>query len=200
MTYEVSQSRSTDTIDKLMKAAIDLFSSRGYNATSVRDIAKAMNMSMGGIYNYFPSKESLFFYIFDKTISEAREAVIAASQADLPPMERFKSMLTTHFTYIGTHIKQSKVTFLEEEFFTPENRLKGKQYHQDFLNLYVNEIKKLQEAGYIRQQPATIMAFNVFGVLNWFMRWFRPEGEFSLEQVVQYIVDFIIDGIKGPAC
>ena len=194
----ISKNRSTGTIDKLIRAAVDLLSSRGFKATTVRDIAKAMDMSMAGIYNYFPSKESLFFFIFDKTIREAKEKVFAAAQADLPPMERFRFILTTHFTCIGAHIKESKVTFLEDEHFSPKNKNKSKQYQRAFFHLYVEEIKKLQAEGYISRQPPAILALNIFGVLNWFMRWYHPEGKLSLEQTIEHIVTFIINGVKGP--
>jgi AcrR family transcriptional regulator len=191
--------KPTDTLNKLIEVAIDLFSITGFSGTSVRDIAKKMNMSMGAIYNYFPSKEDLFFFIFEKTVREAKEKVFAVAEMDLlPPMERFKLMLRAHFTAIGTHLKESRITFLEDEYFSPENKMKNREEQKEFMQVYVKEIKMLQDTGCINPStPATILAFNIFATINWFMRWYKPEGSLPLEQVIEHVINFIVYGIKG---
>jgi|WetSurSiteA1Bulk_404760.scaffolds.fasta_scaffold49515_2 TetR/AcrR family transcriptional regulator, cholesterol catabolism regulator len=194
----ILKNKSADTMAKLIKASVDLFSTRGFKATSVRDIAKAMNMSMAGIYNYFPTKEALFFYIFDRTITAAKKRLIAVTDLDLPPIERFRLLLKTHFTAIGTHLKESKLTFLGDEYFTQENRDKSRRYQVEIMALYLKEIDRLKKAGCISlSQPSSILALNIFGMLNWFIRWYRPEGKLSLEQVIDHIINFILKGING---
>lgn len=190
--------KPTDTLNKLIEVAIDLFSITGFSGTSVRDIAKKMNMSMGAIYNYFPSKEDLFFFIFEKTVREAKEKVFAVAEMDLPPMERFKLMLRTHFTAIGTHLKESRITFLEDEYFSPENKMKNREEQKEFMQVYVKEIKILKDTGCINPStPTNILAFNIFATINWFMRWYKPEGSLPLEQVIEHVINFIVYGIKG---
>jgi AcrR family transcriptional regulator len=194
----ILKDKSSDTLAKLIKASVDLFSTRGFKSTSVRDIAKVMNMSMAGIYNYFPTKEALFFFIFDRTINEAREQLIAVTKLDLPPMERFRLLLKTHFTAIGTHLKESKVTFLEDEYFSQENKDRSREYQVEIMGIYLKEIERLKKAGCINpSQPPSILALNIFGMLNWFIRWYRPEGKLSLDQVIDHTINFILNGIKG---
>ena len=190
--------RSSETVAKLIQASVDLFSTRGFHSTSVRDIAKAMKMSMAGIYNYFSTKEELFFFIFDKTVTEARDALIAVTKLDLPPMERFRLLLKTHFTAFAKHPKESRISLLEEEYFSEENKKRSREYQSEFMNLYVKELEALKKAKCISSSvPTSILALNIFGTLNWFGRWYNPNGKLPVEKVIEHNVDFVINGIMG---
>ncbi|WP_213878903.1 TetR/AcrR family transcriptional regulator [Pseudomonas sp. dw_358] len=64
------------TRDKLLDAAIDLFASRGYNACSMREIAKAVNIGAPAIYNYFASKTEILMASLDFVLSTFYGAVL----------------------------------------------------------------------------------------------------------------------------
>lgn len=63
MKQELKSERSRRLI---MDAALDLFSHRGYGATSVRDIAERALLSTGSVYHHFPDKESIYLALFDE--------------------------------------------------------------------------------------------------------------------------------------
>ncbi len=63
MKQELKSERSRRLI---MEAALDLFSHRGYGATSVRDIADRALLSTGSVYHHFPDKESIYRALFDE--------------------------------------------------------------------------------------------------------------------------------------
>jgi len=62
--------RFPDTRDRIEKAAIRLFVAKGVNATSVRDIARAVDISEGALYRHFDSKEQLVWTIFERHYAE----------------------------------------------------------------------------------------------------------------------------------
>ncbi|MEM9291092.1 MAG: TetR/AcrR family transcriptional regulator [Acidobacteriota bacterium] len=59
------QERSKASMDKVLETALELFSSQGFGATSMRQIADGAGMSMGNLYHHFPNKESLFERLLD---------------------------------------------------------------------------------------------------------------------------------------
>lgn len=62
-----------DTKEKIVWEALELFSTRGYGAVSVRDIAKAVGIRESSIYNHFPSKRAIFDGIVDICWAKAEE-------------------------------------------------------------------------------------------------------------------------------
>jgi AcrR family transcriptional regulator len=58
--------RSERSRGQILEAALELFSHRGYGATSVRDVAEAAGLSKGNVYHHFPDKESIFRALLDQ--------------------------------------------------------------------------------------------------------------------------------------
>lgn len=60
------EERSRRSRSQILDAALELFSRRGFRATSVRDIAAEAGVSTGNVYHHFPDKESLFRNLLDR--------------------------------------------------------------------------------------------------------------------------------------
>ena len=66
--------RFTDTRDRIEKAAIQLFVEKGVNETTVRDIARAVDISEGALYRHFVSKDELVWAVFERHYVRVRRA------------------------------------------------------------------------------------------------------------------------------
>jgi hypothetical protein len=53
----------------------------------------------------------------------------------------------------------------------------------------------MQEAGHLRDNNLHVVAFNILGVINWKLRWYRWDGPLTQDQVIKEMVDFIMHGI-----
>jgi AcrR family transcriptional regulator len=87
--------------ERLYGIAIRLIAARGYEATTLRDIASAANVSVGLLYRYFPSKQAIVIALYDELSAE-----YARRTADLPPgswRERFMFALTTSLDVLEPH-------------------------------------------------------------------------------------------------
>jgi AcrR family transcriptional regulator len=186
--------REKETPQKLLDVAMDLFAANGFKGTSIRDIARETGMTISGIYYYFHNKEGLLYAILEKSANNIVEKLRLAVENDLEPLERFKLLLKTHFDLlIGVYMKESKILWIEAEELTRVS----KQYQIEILNIYRQELKKLKELGYIKYNNVTILAFNIFAVINWHLRWYKPEGRLSLAELCEEMVNFVLHGAFG---
>jgi len=69
---------STASTDSILSAAQQLFVERNYGDVSMRDIARAANLTTGGLYHHFPSKEALYLTMLQSDWAEKRKAMLAA--------------------------------------------------------------------------------------------------------------------------
>lgn len=104
------QQRSEETRSKIMESAIKLFSSRGYNASSVDDICKDAGISKGAFYHHFESKQMLFLALLDGWLQFIDNAIEASKDQTVP--ETFMG-ITEAFPYIFKTAGDNLPMFLE---------------------------------------------------------------------------------------
>ncbi len=185
---------------KLVATATELFSSKGYQATSVRDIAAAMGMTVSNIYHYFGSKEGLLRAIMDHYSKVLLDQLREVASRDLNPLDGFRLLLSTHLRVAGTRSRENKIFLLDDERLSPEGREDSRRVQREIMAIYTKKMRELAQVGLLRDEELRVQAFNIFGIINWHMRWYRPQGSLSLEETIEKICDFIMLGmIKRPA-
>ncbi len=183
--------------EKLLMTAIDLFAAKGFRGTSIRDIAQAMGMSISNIYHYFGSKEGLLLAILEESSQRLVDRLKQITRMDMEPLERFKLLLETHIRISEARMNEAKIFSLDEEHLSPEGNKINRQIQREILNIYLGELKTLERLGYIHSRNLTVVAFNIFGTINWLLRWYRTDGALTLEQMCGEIVSFILYGVIG---
>ncbi len=183
------------TREKLLDAAVDLFSSNGFGGTSIRDIARLTGMTVPNIYYHFGSKEGLLVAILERATKQIVDGLgEVVARTDLEPLDRFKLLLKTHFDLlVNVGRKEADILFLEEEHVS---RFR-KPFQIDLMNMYRKELRNLQHLGYVNQKNVTVLAFNIFGVINWHLRWYKPEGKMTLDEIKEEMISFILCGMSG---
>lgn len=92
--------RSNNRLEVLLGSAAELFSTRGYQATTMRDIASKCGMLPGSIYYHYPNKEALLVAVYQEGVRQLTERVQAVLTTSDDPWERLELMLATHIEMI----------------------------------------------------------------------------------------------------
>lgn len=183
--------------ERLLDVATDLFSTKGFKGTSIRDIARAMDMSISNIYHYFGNKDGLMLAILERSSQGVVAALRKVSHRELDPFAKFKLLLKTHIHLCAVHWKESKVFFLDEEHLSPEGVEINRRLQREVFEIYLKRLTRLEETGVIKGRDLKILAFNILGVINWQLHWYRPKGRLSLEAVANEVISFVLYGISG---
>jgi TetR/AcrR family transcriptional regulator, cholesterol catabolism regulator len=183
--------------ERIIRMAISLFAARGFRGTSIRDIASAMNMSISNIYHYFGNKEGLLVAILEDASKRLLERLNQVRSQDLPPIERFRELVKTHIQLSMENNDQGKIFSLDEEHLSPEGEKVNREIQRSILKIYREELGNLQQHGYLRHRSLTVLTFNVLGVINWQLKWYRLDGPLTFDEVANEIVNFILYGVLG---
>jgi AcrR family transcriptional regulator len=193
---KMRDSGSTTTSEKLLDAAVELFAANGFNATTIRNIAKHTGMTIPNIYYHFGNKEGLLIAILERATRQIVDGLREVTSREMDPLERFKLLLRTHYDLlISIGREEANILFLEEEHVS---RFR-KPFQIDLLNIYRKELRELKSLGHVSQENITVLAFTIFGVINWHLRWYKPNGKMTPEQAKDEMVAFIQHGMAGPA-
>ena len=82
--FKTVTAKGEDTRERIYHAALTLFRSRGFDATTMRDIAAAAEMSLGAAYHYFPSKDAIVLAYYDRVSKEHTRRVANEATNDKP--------------------------------------------------------------------------------------------------------------------
>jgi AcrR family transcriptional regulator len=82
--FKTATAKGEETRDRIYNAALKLFRKRGFDATTMRDIATAAGMSLGAAYHYFPSKDAIVLAYYDRVSQEHTRRVSAEATNDKP--------------------------------------------------------------------------------------------------------------------
>src|SRR6476469_8890933 len=81
---------------RMCRTAAQLFRDRGYDATSVSDVARALGLTKAGLYHHFESKEALLFEIMMYGLDRVRDEVIVPVRGIRDPEDRLRQIIVRH--------------------------------------------------------------------------------------------------------
>ncbi|MGP6087931.1 TetR/AcrR family transcriptional regulator [Antarctobacter jejuensis] len=175
-------SHSGITGPRIRDAALRLFAEHGYAAVSMRQIAGAVGLQAGALYNYTPDKQALLFSLMKGHLDDLL-ASWQAREAASDPVAELESFVRFHIAY---HLDRPDLVFiaymelrnLEPQNFAVIERLR---------HAYETELESILQAGRaagvfdIADTKLTTMA--VIAMLTGVTTWYRPGGRLSGTQV-----------------
>ncbi len=190
----VLAAESDRTIDIYVKAA-EIFHEQGFDATSMSNIAAAVELTKAGLYYYIESKEDLLFAIMNYAMERLETMVIEPSRQIADSRQRLENIITRHGRLLTEGNKAITILTDEIEGLKPKHRkeiLDRKRVYFDFVR---ETLEALQATGQLRPVNTTVATFSLFGTLLWLPRWFRPDGPLSSEQVIEEITRIASGGL-----
>jgi TetR/AcrR family transcriptional regulator, cholesterol catabolism regulator len=177
---------------EVMEAALKLFSEKGYERTSMRDLAKATNLTTAGLYYYIQSKDELLNAV-DKALFEQLSLLFERKRWHKDPLERLRSLMEIQ---IRTSVRRrDMVGFAREgkasKGFSEELKARRK-YFVKKLEEFLRKVR--EDAGAKEDIDITLATFVLIGIVNWIPIWYREGGRINEDQLVEGITKFFARG------
>lgn len=191
---------ASDRYGEIVRAATTLFSKKGYEATSVRDIADAVHLKPGSLYAHIRSKEDLLAAIIERVTEEFYDRARPALAADgRTPSERLRAFLAAHLTTIAENLPSATVFLHEWEGLDAERLAANRKKRVEYERLLVDLINEGVRAGEFRAVEPRLTAKAVLSVVNWAYTWYSPAGPLAVEEIADYFFDLLVSGLgAGP--
>lgn len=180
--------------EPLLEAAAELFATKGYAGTSMRDIASAVDMLVGSIYYHFDSKEQILLNVYERGVDSfsagIKTALAGTSAAD--PWVRLEAACVGHLAVLlegGPFTRVGSAEFVQR---VPSDVARELIEHRD---RYESEFERII-ADLPLKQPADRFYLKMFllGALNSTLNWYRP-GKASPTEIARGILRFVRDGV-----
>jgi len=192
---------SEKTYEKILKAAAKRFSVKGFNETTMDEIAKEARVSKGALYWHFESKEALFVKLKEQAITK----VVQTLKNTFGSSETFFSKLTKGFQlYLSplTPEKRRKAR-LNMEFWTAAPKISGlnkmlsKQY-DDLMAFLESTVEEAKAKGEIRKDvDSRLLSAILLATMDGLeLHWAILEKDFDWFKITAVLCDVLMNGLK----
>lgn len=184
------------TKSQIFATAGELFSERGYHGTSMRELARALNMRGASLYSHINAKEELLWGI----VNEVADQFLALAEAvprNIPSEEQLTRLVRGHLKVIAHELHYAIVFFHEWKFLEPSLRARIKAKRDAYEANLCRIIEEGTQLGVFRVASPRLAALFVLSALNWTYQWFRLEGTLSIEQLADQYIVFILGTLKN---
>lgn len=187
-----------ERLAEIYRTAAQIILRKGYDATSVNDIANALGMTKAGLYHYINGKKELLFDIMNFGLSELDEEVAVPAQATADAEARLRFMISSHARLVTRG--QGAITILVDEItaLAPAQSRKITHRKRTYFDRLRNTLNQLKSEGKLQDIDTTAAAFSLLGMINWLSRWFRQDGALTEEQAAEQIVKIALHGLLRP--
>jgi AcrR family transcriptional regulator len=177
---------------QLLRASARLFREKGYDGTSVRDIAHATGMQSGSWVYHFPTKQDILVAAMEQGLVDALARIEAIAERDLAPRRKFEALVRTHLdTLLAPGQDFIPVVLYEWRSLEPASRRRVAVPLKRYEAVWREAVAALQRTG---EWPARtkIDVLLLFGALNWMARWYQPGGPLDIDTLSRECVAFFL--------
>src|SRR4030095_1349741 len=183
---------------EVYRTAAQIILRKGYDATSVNDIANALGMTKAGLYHYISGKKELLFDIMTFGLDELNDECVAPAHSIADASERLHFTIPKHAQRVTRG--QGAITILVDEItaLTPAQQRKITARKRDYFDKLRGTLNQLKAEGRLQDVDTTTAAFSILGMVNWLSRWFRPDGSMTPDQIGEEIAKIVLHGLIRP--
>lgn len=190
-----------DRMRQIYYVAARLFCEKGYEATSMSDIAEAVGFTKAAIYHFIPGgKQDLLNDIITFGMNSLEQQVIAPAKLIPDAETRLRAIITNHVRIItdgSETVGFNPVTVVVDEVagLSVAQRRKITLRKREYVDLIRATLTQLKEQGKLKDVDVTVTAFSLLGMILWLARWYRPNRKLRGDHVADEITKLALGGL-----
>jgi AcrR family transcriptional regulator len=177
---------------RILDAALDIFSRKGYHDTRLDEIVDESHTSKGSIYFYFPNKERLFLALVDQFANLLERRVIEAIDGHEKGMAKVEAALHACLTTFGRYRRQAKVLLVQASGLGNSFEQKRLDINERFANLIDGYLQEAIEVGDIEPVDTGSVAYAWMGAIySIVIRWVYT-GEPDPDRIMHALLPMLL--------
>ncbi|HEU4711255.1 MAG TPA: TetR/AcrR family transcriptional regulator [Pyrinomonadaceae bacterium] len=188
-------SRHDQKLEFILRTAARIFAEKSYHSTSMRDISRATNVSLAGLYHYCKSKEELLFLIQDNCFGRVLERLEQQLREVDDPVVKLRIFIENHLSFFAANMAEMKVLSHEAESLRGDLHAHVSTRKDNYTRLarrILEEVQSLTNTG--NAIDLTVATYALFGMMNWIYNWYDPQGKLRVQELAQHLTQLYLGG------
>ncbi|MAZ08677.1 MAG: TetR family transcriptional regulator [Sutterellaceae bacterium] len=185
-----------DDQSNVLSNAARLFREKGFEKTSLKEIAEACNMLPGSLYYRYNTKEALLVELMRRGIYLVTEEVELAYASSNDPVEKLRLCINAHLRALLGDSDMVYVLLFEWRALSPEARKEIIKLRDQYESLWIDILETMISQRVIQKGvDSRLLRLIGLGALNWVATWFDPNGSHTPDDIGNFVWQAIIKGL-----
>lgn len=188
-------SRYDQKLEFILRTAARIFAQKSYHSTSMRDISRATNVSLAGLYHYCKSKEELLFLIQDNCFGRVLERLEQRLEGVDDPVAKLGIFIENHLSFFAANMSEMKVLSHEAESLRGDLYTHVSTRKDKYTKLAREILREVQETQQSQETlDLTVATYALFGMMNWIYNWYDPQGKLQVSDLASNVMKLFLNG------
>nr|WP_282562506.1 TetR/AcrR family transcriptional regulator [Marinobacter panjinensis] len=181
---------------RLLHEAARLFRDKGYERTTVRDLAAAVGIQSGSLFHHFRTKEEILKAVMVETIRLNTALMQAAVDAATTHRDKLQALVRAELESINGQTGEAMaVLVFEWRSLSEASQAYVLELRDIYEQLWLDVLEELRKQGVLAADPFVVRRM-LTGALSWTVTWYRPDGGLTLDDLTEQVVAMM--GLTGP--
>jgi len=190
---------SRQKLQVILRHAAQVFSEKGYEGASIRDISRSSGVSLAGMYYYVESKQKLLYLIQLCTFKTVLERLEKRLEGTVDPLGRLRILIRNHLDYFLRHPVEMKVLSHEDDALEGDYRKEVLELKRRYYDIALGIFEELRRTGLARRLNSRVAVLTLFGMMNWVYTWHRPRLDPGADAMAEAISGMFLHGVMNGA-
>jgi TetR/AcrR family transcriptional regulator, cholesterol catabolism regulator len=177
--------------DQILEKAAELFSQRGYHATTMRDLGEVTGLLPGSLYAHFSGKEEILYQIVIEAARQFLGGMEALRAQPAPPEEKLRAAMRAHIEVVARDLEGARVFLHEWRALRGGRRSEIRKLRRRYEELWDEIIREVAPA------DPKLARLLVLSAANWTYVWYRPDGPLGPEEIADRYSELLLAGLSG---
>ncbi|WBU40201.1 MULTISPECIES: TetR/AcrR family transcriptional regulator [Marinobacter] len=174
---------------RLLKEAARLFRDKGYERTTVRDLAAAVGIQSGSLFHHFRTKEEILKAVMVETIRLNTALMQAAADSEESPRGKLRALVRSELESINGQTGEAMAVLVYEwRSLSEGSQVQVLELRGIYEGLWLSVLEELNELGQLKADPFIVRRM-LTGALSWTVTWYKPErGGLTLDGLTDQVM------------
>jgi AcrR family transcriptional regulator len=190
-----SRRHSQGKLQLILRHAAQVFSEKGYDGASIRDISRATGISLSGLYYYFESKQQLLYLVQYNAFTSILRRLERRLAGVTDPVARLRIVVQNHLDYFLRHPVEMKLLSHEDEALEGEYRKQVAEVKRRYYEIIRGIFEELRRRGRVRRVNPRVAVLSLFGMMNWVYTWHNPRVDPAPARLADTMAGIFLEGV-----
>lgn len=181
---------------QIIDTSLEMMCRMGYQGTSMRDIASAVNMEAASLYNHITGKEVILSETCFQMAERLLQGLAEVNDIYFNPIEKLSLAVKNHVKILTENTYAGWVFVHEWRHLSEENRTRFVALRDEYEKGFTTILKQGEDEGVFQDVNNKFAVLTILASLNWVVEWYKPKGGMSPEQIAEKLTEFILSGLK----
>lgn len=188
----------SETREQIIRVATVLFSERGYNGTSMTDVAGAIGVTAASLYYHFDNKQALLLSVLQAGVEEFLPSLEAIAVSDRAPEAKLRKAIANHVAFVLERSDGVSVFIRERRFLEPPYAEAYLVEVDRYDEVFTAVVSEAAAGGRLPDVDPKVLSMMILGSINSIVQWYRPDGRYDPPTMANTLVDLISGTVIRP--